>query len=340
MSLSAHFRKQAEACEALGSPFTARLLRLLAERMAPVRAVETRLFGWPASQMKADAVALRLAGALHALVLMGRDEGLCAVYPPHQASEEALWRAVDTALAAHEAHILHWLDNAPQTNEVRRSAALILGASVAADHFPGLPLRVSELGASAGLNLNFDRFGLTLPEGSIGPENPALTLAPDWQGTPPPLAPFEIAERRGVDLRPVDPSDPDQLLRLKSYIWADQPDRMARTEAALSLPPAPVDAGDAGDWLTGRLADPVPGRIDFLYHTIAWQYFPEDTVRACRAAIDRAATRATPQAPFAWLSFEMDDQRPGAPVVLRLWPGDIVLPLGRMDFHGRWFHCA
>lgn len=340
MSLRAHFRQQAEVCDALGSAFTARLLRCLAARMMPGRAVETRLFDWPEARLKSDAVALRLAGALHALVLMGRDDGLSTVYPPRQAAEGALWHAVDAALAAHEAHILHWLDSAPQTNEVRRAMALILGAAVAADHFPGLPLRISELGASAGLNLNFDRFGLTLPEGRIGPEDPALTLSPDWQGTPPPLARFQLAERRGIDLNPVDPRDPDQVLRLKSYIWPDQPNRMARTEAALSIAQPLVDPGDAGDWLMRRLADPVPGRIDFLYHTIAWQYFPDTTARTCRAAIDRAAARATPQAPFAWLSFEMDDQRPGAPVLLRLWPGNIAVPLGRMDFHGRWFRFA
>ena len=36
-----------------------------------------------------------------------------------------LWSAVETAMAAHTDRLLHWLDSAPQTNEVRRSAALI-----------------------------------------------------------------------------------------------------------------------------------------------------------------------------------------------------------------------
>ncbi|MDX1782248.1 MAG: DUF2332 family protein [Thalassovita sp.] len=337
MSLRAHFQRQAEACETLGSPFTARLLRLLAARMVAGRAVETRLFDWPEASLAADAVALRLAGALHALVLMGRDPALASAYPPRDIGDDALWRAVDTALERHQDHILHWLDSAPQTNEVRRATALILGASAAAHHFHGLPLRISELGASAGLNLNFDRYGLQLPDGYFGPEHPVLTLKPDWQGQPPQLHSFSIIERRGVDLNPINPQDPDQVLRLQSYIWPDQPDRMERLAAALSVAQGPVDRGDAGAWMAARLADPCAGRIDFLYHTIAWQYFPEKTVQACRDAIDRAAVRATDDAPFAWLSFEMDDQSPGAPVILRLWPGDIRLDLGRMDFHGRWF---
>lgn len=340
MSLRAHFRRQADACETLGSPFTARLLRLLAERMVPGRAVETRLFNWPEASLGPDAVALRLAGALHALVLMERDADLTDAYPPQDTDDDALWQALDAALDRHQGHILHWLDSAPQTNEVRRATALILGASAAVHHFPGLPLRVSELGASGGLNLNFDRYGLRLPGGYFGPERPVLTLEPDWQGSPPHLHPFHIAERRGVDLKPVDPQDPDHVLRLKSYTWPDQPDRMERLAAALSVAGAPVDRGDAGAWLAARLTDPSPGQIDFLYHTIAWQYFPDETAQACRDTIDQAAARATADAPFAWLSFEMDDQSPGAPVILRLWPGDIRLDLGRMDFHGRWFRPA
>ena len=340
MSLRAHFQRQADACETLGSPFTARLLRLLAGRMRTGRTVETRLFDWPEASLTPDAVALRLAGALHALVLMERDAALTAAYPPRVTDDDALWQAVDAALERHADHILHWLDNAPQTNEVRRATALILGASAAAHRFPGLSLRISELGASGGLNLSFDRYGLRLPGGHFGPDRPVLTLEPDWQGPLPQLHPFRITERRGVDLKPVDPNDPDQVLRLKSYVWADQPDRMERLAAALSVAGAPVDRGDAGAWLAARLDDPCPGRIDFLYHTIAWQYFPDQTVRTCREAIERAAARATDEAPFAWLSFEMDDQKPGAPVILRLWPGDISVELGRMDFHGRWFRPA
>ena len=59
----------------------------------------------------------------------------------------------------------------------------------------------------------------------------------------------------------------------------------------------------------------------------------------CSRIETRAAARATPEAPLAWLSMESDGDRSGAlgaALVLRLWPGDLHLALGRADFHGRW----
>ena len=118
----------AAICAAMGSPFTARLCTLLGERLAPGGAVADRVLGWPGDPGgRADAVPLRLAGALHGLVIEGRDPRLAAVYPPHDADDDALWQAVSTALAAEAPYILRRLDGPPQTNEPQRSAALCPG---------------------------------------------------------------------------------------------------------------------------------------------------------------------------------------------------------------------
>ena len=69
MSFRDHARAQADACARLGSPYTARVLRLLADHLRPGHTVADKLLGWPADRLDADAVALRLAGALHYLVL-------------------------------------------------------------------------------------------------------------------------------------------------------------------------------------------------------------------------------------------------------------------------------
>ncbi|NIZ10281.1 DUF2332 domain-containing protein [Pseudooceanicola sp. HF7] len=340
-ALRDHFLSQAQSCEHLGSPFMARLLPLIAERLAPGSAVAARLMAWPPEKMRADALALRLAGGLHALVLTGADPHLGAAYPPGQPDDDQLWEAVQNAFRQHESHLLHWLDSAPQTNEPRRATALILAAGLAAQQYPGLPLRVSELGASAGLNLQFDRFGLTAGGQRLGAAHPAVTLHPDWQGPRPQPMPFTVAERRGVDLNPLNPDSTQDMLRLRSYIWPDQPDRMERLDAILSVAEPLVDAGDAAAWLADRLAAPRPGRIEFVYHTVAWQYFPPATDAACRATLAMAAERATQDSPLAWLSVEADETgQPGAAVCLRLWPGGFDIPLGRMDFHGRWFRAA
>ncbi|GAB4268013.1 MAG: hypothetical protein Kow0013_18480 [Pararhodobacter sp.] len=147
----AALRQQAEACRGLGSPFMGQLLVVLADNLRPDSPLTRRLFDWPGDlSPSGDSVPLRLAGALHALVL-ANDADLAAVYPPHRVEDAALWAALRRALTRHAAAIDRFLDSPPQTNEVRRAAVLIAaGHWQAARH--GLPLALSELGASAGLN--------------------------------------------------------------------------------------------------------------------------------------------------------------------------------------------
>lgn len=342
MTLAGLFDKQADACLRLGSPFMHRLLTLCGQRLTAGDPVTDRLIAWPGDATAlGDAIALRFAGALHALVLMGRDAGLASAYPPNSVDDDALWQAVSVAMATHRDHILHWLDSAPQTNEVRRSTAMITATQMLADRFPGLPFRISELGASAGLNLYFDRYALTLPDGTTrGAEAPVITLTPDWTGPLPPVAEVQIAERRGVDLNPLNPDDPDARLRLKSYTWPDQPDRLARLDAALSIAEPVVDRADAAAWLAQRLATPSPGVIDLVFHTIAWQYFPPATDAACRATLEAAGQRATPDAPLAHLWVEAEQGKSLATVLLHIWTGTgpkETLYLGDMNPHGLTF---
>jgi hypothetical protein len=333
--LRAAFQDQARACAGLGSPFMARLCTLLADRLDPGGPLGARLFGWPGDLgPMAASVPLRLCGALHALTLQGHG-GLAAVYPPADADDAALWDAVAGALDAETAFIDRFLDSAPQTNEVRRSAALIATGHWLAARF-NLPMVLSELGASAGLNTIWDRYALALPGRTFGPADPVLTLTPDWTGAPPPARPPVVTDRAAVDLNPIALDDADQRLRLIAYLWADQPHRRALTLAAIAArPPRPV-AGDAVDWLKGRLAAPRPGHLHLIFHTIAWQYFPAPAQTRGRALIEAAGARTTPDTPLAWLAYEGDGATPGAALTLRLWPGDLTLALGRADFHGRW----
>jgi hypothetical protein len=341
---AAAFRSQAASCRALGSPFTARLLDLCAGALDLDSPVGARIADWPGDLGPSGAsVPLRLAGTLNHMRLAGEGR-LAAVWPPHDADDAALWNAVDAILRDRPADVLAGLDSAPQTNEVRRSAALILAAHWLAQR-TGLPLVLSELGASAGLNLMFDRFALATPDGPRGAETAALDLAPDWRGGPaPPFAvpaptPFRVIERRGVDLSPVDPADPVGRRRLLAYIWPDQPHRLALTEAALAIARAPVDRADAVDWLATRLT-PRPGALHLVYHTIAWQYFPAEAQARGAALLAAAGRAATPDAPLAHLAVEADGRDPGAGIALHLWDGHtadgVSVPLGRMDYHGRW----
>lgn len=338
MSLRDALRHQAGSNRHLGSPFTARVLDLLAERIQPGTPLTDRMFNWPGEiGPRGHSVPLRLLAGLHALVLTGACPALKAKYPPNPAPADAsLWAAIQGALNDHTALLDQWLDNPPQTNEVRRAAVLIAAGHWLAARYD-LPIRMYELGASAGLNLMWDRFALVLPDGQIGPPDPVITLTPDWRGDLPTGKVPTIIDRRGVDLMPMNAHEPDDALRLISYLWSDQPERLLHTRAVMDVLEARVDAGDAADWLEDQLITVTPDHLTLVYHTIAWQYFPPQTQSRCQAAIETAAQHG----PVAHLAMEADDQfGKGAALHLTLWPEGHTLTLGRVDFHGRWVDWA
>ncbi|MFP5077155.1 DUF2332 domain-containing protein [Rhizobium sp. YIM 134829] len=335
----AAFRSQAGHCRGLGSPFVATLCDLAAERLTSDNPVGRFILAWDGDPApSADSVPLRFAGALHALVLAGRDPRLERVYPPHVTQAQDLWQAVEATCRDHAEILIAGLASPPQTNEVRRSAALLPGFLTIAERF-GLPLCLSEVGASAGLNLIWDHYAYELGSSRWGNTQASVRLAPDWSGHPPPQANSIVLERAGCDLRPVNAGDPEDALRLLSYLWADQTDRIERTRAALGLA---VEAGvviekaDALSWLERRLAERRPGCVHVIYHTIVWQYLPKAAREAGEALIEAAGRSASDDSPLAHLSLESDGLDPGAALVLQLWPTGERRQLGRACFHGRW----
>lgn len=337
-----HFLTQADYCEELGSPFMTRLCTLFARHLEDDHTFTTHLRKLPLPEnFWGMAMPLRITGALHALVLTGQCERLLEVYPPHheQVSDTELWDALEHAMQYHENFLLPFLFNAPQTNEVRRSGVLLPGF-LKIVHETGFPLLLSELGASAGINLCWDSFAYSLGDQHWGNPDSPVQLAPEWRGNPPPKSiPIAVTTRAACDLHPVEFADPQQRLRLLSYIWADQQDRLERTEAALNILAEKhyrVTRADISRWLPMRLWQPVPGTAHVIYHSIAWNYQSDADQERNRKVIEAAGARATRQAPLAWLSLEADGLDPGAALTLTLWPGGERRTLGRADYHGRW----
>ena len=335
------FRSQQIWCDRLGSPFTARLCGVFAERLDVSTAIGRRLLSWPGPpDARHDAVPLRIAGGLHALVRRGRLPDLAALYPPHELpSADRLWVAVDAALWEAGDVLSVWLDLPPQTNEVARSAVLMAGyATIAAE--TGLPLSVRELGSSAGLNLLADRYRCRLGGAVFGPASSPVHLQPAWSGRDPPAVQPRMVRRCGIDLNPLDVTRERDRERLAAYVWPDQPERLARVEAAIAIaaadPPA-IDRGDAAEWVERQLAaDRDPGTVLVFAHSIASQYFPDETQTRIALAIERAGAGADPLAPLAWLRFEVDpafDSRPS--LRLRLWPDGSDRVLALADAHVR-----
>ncbi len=311
-----------------------KLMQLCADMPWPAGQITDRIFGWEGDISPiGQSVPLRLAGALHALRLQGHPV-LSAVYPPHVVPDAVLWDAISSTLISDAAHIDTWLNSAPQTNEVRRAAVLVAVGHLLSDKF-GLPIRTSELGASGGLNLHWDSYALRLGNQLFGNADPALTLTPDWSGPIPPHTSMTVTSRSGVDLNPLDPSDPDHALRLQAYLWPDQPERLALTRAAIAAAKTPVKKGDAIDWLSAQLTHH-QGQLHLIYSTVAWQYFPAEKQALGTKLIETAGDTATGDTPLAWFGMENDGGTHGAALTLRLWPGDLRFDLGRADFHGRW----
>lgn len=335
-----HARWQAHWCAVLGSPFMAGLSSLIADRLDPATPLGRRLDNWPGNPQD-DALMLRLAGGLHARVRSGKAPTLAALYPPNPPPDpDTLWAALAPLFAGKA--LLPWLDSAPQTNEVARSAVLMPGfLTIAAE--TGLPLALLELGCSAGLNLVPDRYGYRLGTREVGnPESP-LRLEPDWAGADPPAHRVGIASRAGVDLNPLDLIDPSARNRLLAYVWPDQPerlDRMARAIAITAEDMPEIVKGDAADFVEAR-ATPREGVATTVFHSIAFQYFPPDTQARIAAHMEMAGATATPSAPLAWLRFEMDASIAGTGTTtepptlrLRLWPGGEDRLLARAHPHG------
>ncbi|MEM7643944.1 MAG: DUF2332 family protein [Pseudomonadota bacterium] len=332
MRFTEALRGQAIACTSLGSPFMGQLMTLLADRLTPDHcAVAAKLFDWPGDVSAGGAsLPLRIGAGLHALKLDGHPD-LSAIYPPHATPEDTLWATISDVLRSEEPFLLDWIDSPPQTNEVRR-AAIFRATGQWLAHRYGLPLGLLELGASAGINLNWDRYALTAGTTTFGPDDAVLTLTPQWTGPLPPAAEPTIAHRRGVDLLPVSPKT--DRLRLLAYLWPDQPQRLTLTDVALALPAAPVDRGCAADWLDALPPQPA-NTCRLIQHSVAWQYFPQDVQARAAATIARLGAAATDATPLAHLGMEADGGR-GAAVTLTTWPGGEPRQAGRADFHGRW----
>jgi hypothetical protein len=332
------FLEQATFCEKLGSPFTARLLVALEGLLDATTPIGAAVLGWPGDPTAlGDALALRLAGALQSLVLKGEASAdVQALYPPHTLPEVGVMRpALNAALERHAPAILDALRFSPQTNETTRLGVLFPGLLTIA-RMTGSRLALFEIGASAGLNLCLDRFAYQFGDRTYGAPVAEPLIAPEWQGEMVDGPMPDIVSRRGCDLNPLRIRDPQHRLRLRSFIWPDQPLRIDRFEAAVRTALATeftLDQADAAAWVEGNVAiAEEAGVCPVLLHSIAFQYFPEQTQQRIAAHMDRLGAAATKTKPIAWLAFEQLGNR-GAHLVLRLWPGGEYRVLARAGAH-------
>ena len=198
------FIDQADICGRLGSRFMEHLLAGLGERIDKSSRTGKRVLEWQGEpEGEKDALALRLAGALHAIVRRGEIPELAEYYQtPQRAGEPAFISLVLAAIAKKDEEIASWLDFAPQTNETARAAVIYAGLSSLTETYQ-LPVRLFELGSSGGLNLQAVQFGYEFSGKQFGDPNSPVQLKPDWQGGLPPDVKVQVVSRNGCDLNPL-----------------------------------------------------------------------------------------------------------------------------------------
>ena len=337
--IASHLRTQAGWCARLGSPLYAFLLERAAVDAESGGAVGDLLVAH-AENAAPKALGLRSMGVVHRLVLTGRAPALARHYPSAGGTVgdlEAAWTDFHETVAREVDVIRPLLERNVQTNEVGRAASLFGGFLRAAES--GLPLRLLEVGSSAGLNLRWDRFRYEWQGSAFGPTDSPVRFVEPFAGAAPARVPVEIAERRGCDASPIDPVSEDGRLTLLCYVWPDQGERFARLRGALDVAasmPAVIDQADACEWLAARLAGPLPGVATVVFHSIVLQYLGREGAARLRRIVEEAGERATAEAPLFWLRLE-PEQSDGEwiyPVRLTSWPGGDDRRLAISSPHG------
>jgi len=310
--LESWLRFQARGCADLGSAFYAALLESAADDLKSEGPV-WELLGQFDTEPEWSALALRMMAAIHRLVLQDGLPQLAPHYPSVGGDGDAAmaWPLFREALAEHGAEIRQLVARGCQTNEVGRSAAL-LGGFLEVAHRTRLPLRILEIGASAGLNLRWDLYRYESGETGWGDEYSPVRFVHFFDVPPPLDRSAEVAERKGCDLVPIDPTSEDGALSLRSFIWADQLGRLSRLDGAIEIGkqrPVTVERVDAATFLERELDPPRIGLATVVYHSVFIQYLSDEMRSRIRELIGDAVSRATPVAPVHHLSMEPDEGR-------------------------------
>lgn len=132
----------------------------------------------------------------------------------------------------------------------------------------GAPLRLLEIGASAGLNLLFDRFRFGDVWGPV--DSPCRLPAP---GVNLATRTLRITEPAGCDPAPLYPADEEARLRLSASVWGNQVDRFGRLRNALAVAAASqalVNRAGARQWLTRQLTASAAddGAVPVVWHSV------------------------------------------------------------------------
>ncbi|GAA0964894.1 DUF2332 domain-containing protein [Acrocarpospora macrocephala] len=185
-----------------------------------------------------------------------------------------------------------------QTNEAGRCAVLLPVLAALPQ-----PLALLEVGASAGLCLYPDRYAYRYGDHVIGCGEPILDCA--MTGAAPPTRLPDVVWRSGLDLNPLDVTDPADVEWLEALIWPEHTHRRARLRDAVAVAasePPSLLRGDLVDDLPALAAQAPAGATLVVFHSSVLYQVPKPR-REAFADVVRGL-------PGHWISNEAPDVLP------------------------------
>lgn len=209
-----------------------------------------------------------LLAAVHHLLLQEANHQLAAFYPtctdaPRDSDEDALLTAFRAFCLANENRLREIVsERRVQTNAVGRSAVLLPSFEFIARLGENASLALVEVGASAGLNLCWDRYRYEYQSyGSFGVAGSPVHITSVVRGDNHPPLPDTVPSvgyRVGIDLEPLDITDDEDARWLQALVIPDQSRRHNLLKAAISVvqkDPPKLREGAAVDCLPEVLAN-------------------------------------------------------------------------------------
>lgn len=321
----------------------------LYQALCPVVADERPLLNLLTLRRAGQQAAFLLFGAVHFLLLDGAEHELREFYPsllpaPARDPAEAGPTFIDFC-DKYRTPLEHLIrTRLVQSNVIRRAVALRYALWAIGARHDG-PVHLIEVGASAGLLMNVDRYRYLVGNRRFGPPDAPVTLDSEPRGTatvPDLDAVPQLASKTGVDLHPIDLADGRERLWLRALMWPEQRSAAALLEAAIEqvrTEPLTVIAGDAVDVLPGLGRDLPPGEARVVFHAATRMHVPKQRHEAFDDAIDSLGANAPlfhvwlepPNAPHH--GYAVDE--PGV-VAMHGPDDDAATPLVRVDGHLHW----
>jgi len=224
-----------------------------------------------------------ILGFLSALPDMKRQPNLLLAAVRHLFGTPTGWTEFRQALLAHPDAVRSlMLERSTQTNESGRCATLLPVLA----RLPQ-PLALLEVGTSAGLCLmpdlySYDYGRKVIRAPAMASEPPVFRCSAN-ETTPLPTAAPQVVWRAGMDLSPIDASDPSQVAWLETLVWPEQTARLANLRAAVKIAATAKPRGVKGD-LRGadlvRLCSEAPKDATLVvFHTAVLAYVSDPAER-------------------------------------------------------------